>query len=136
MQVVQTYPPNFEVILAAFPMAKNPGVMFTYGSVIHNPSGREIPIWLVDHEKVHCAQQGEDPAGWWEKYIADKQFRFAQELPAHRVEWRSWLKTGTRNRHERRQMMCIVGARLAGPLYGRMVDFSTARRMIEAGDQF
>ena len=136
IKIVVGRPPNFDAILAAFPMAKTQGVIFTYGETIFNPGGKEIAPWIIAHERVHTQQQGDDVEGWWRKYIDDPKFRFAQELEAHRVEWRTWLGARAdfrpRSRVERRGMMAVIASRLAGPIYGRMVDFSTARRMIEA----
>jgi hypothetical protein len=135
MRVIFTNPPNFEAIAAVIPAARNKGVIFAYGNIIYNPSGGPVMPATLAHEAVHCRQQGDDVDGWWERYLADTQFRFDQEVEAHREEWRCWMKTGTRNRAERRRAMAMLGARLAGPLYGRMVPFSVARALILEGGE-
>ena len=134
MQIVKGRPPNFEKILAVFPAASGNKVLFCYGNKIYSPSGDPIPVWLVAHEEVHCLQQGDDVEGWWDKYLADPAFRFTQELPAHRHEWRVWLMTAHRSRGDRRLMMAAIASRLAGPLYGRMVNSSSAKAMILKDD--
>jgi hypothetical protein len=130
LKIIHTRPPNFDAIAAALPMAAKPSVIFTYGDSIFCPGGGPISPWIMAHERVHSVQQGDDPIAWWNRYIADVEFRFAEELEAHRAEWRAWLSLGNRNRAERRGYMVIVGMRLAGPLYGRMVRFAKARELI------
>lgn len=130
LKIIHARPPNFDAIAAAMPMAHKPGVIFCFGDTVFNPAGKPISPWIMAHERVHSAQQGADPLPWWDRYIADVEFRFAQELEAHRAEWRSWLSLGTRNRNQRRGYMVVVGSRLAGPLYGRMVRFAKARELI------
>ena len=130
MKIIHARPPNFEAIAAALPMANKPGVIFTYGDMLYVPDGRQISPWIMTHEHIHRVQQGATPDFWWKRYLADVEFRFAEELEAHRAEWRAWLSAGTRNRVQRRAYMAILGARLAGPLYGRLVIFARARELI------
>ena len=132
MEIVRGLPPNFDKIVSVIPAACGRMVMFCYGTKIFNPGGEPIASWLIAHEEVHCLQQGDDVEGWWDRYLSDVQFRFRQELVAHRQEWRSWLSAGVRNRAQRRAMMAHIASRLSGPLYGRIVGFSSAREMILA----
>ena len=134
MKIVQGRPPNFDAIAAVLPAANGAKVLFCYGKTIYAPGGGPLSPWLIAHEEVHCLQQGDDIEGWWVKYLTDPKFRFTQEVEAHRREWRVWLSSGTRNRAQRRGQMVVIGARLAGPLYGNMVQFSEAREMILAED--
>ncbi len=130
MKIVKGRPPNFDEIVAAIPHAANPNVLFAYGNTIYTPSGSEISPWIVAHEEIHSMRQGADPDGWWRRYLVDKQFRFTEELVAHRCEWRTWMNMGVRNRHDKRFMMRIIAGRLSGPLYGSIVNFDAARTMI------
>lgn len=130
MKIIHARPPNFDAIAAALPMAHAKTVIFTYGDTLFVPGGGAISPWIMTHEHIHSVQQGADPIAWWDRYIADVEFRFAQELEAHRAEWRAWLAAAPRNRAERRGYMVVVGSRLAGPLYGRMVRFAKARELI------
>lgn len=133
MKIVRGRPPNFDAIVAVIPAAARPGVMFTFGDSIYATDGREISSWLIAHEEVHSLRQGGSPERWWKEYLADPNFRFEEEAVAHKIEWLTWIKTGQRNRHQRRAMMAIVAGRLAGPLYGRMVDFDKAKEIILEG---
>ena len=83
----------------------------------------------MTHERVHSKQQGADPLAWWDRYIADVEFRFAQELEAHRAEWRAWLRLPPQSSRAPR-LHGVIGMRLAGPLYGKMVRFAEARDLI------
>jgi hypothetical protein len=130
LKIIIARPPNFDAIAAALPLAHKPGVIFTFGDAVYSPAAGPISSWIMTHERVHSVQQGADPIAWWDRYLADVEFRFAQELEAHRAEWRAWLKAAPRNRADRRGYMVVVGMRLAGPLYGRMVRFAKARELI------
>lgn len=84
---------------------------------------------LMRHEAVHSVRQGADPVAWWDRYLKEKSFRFLEELLAHRVEFSCYAKRG---RNERRFMLQQISERLAGPLYGKMVNIRFARAMITA----
>ena len=132
MKIENKRPPNFDAIVAVFPMAVKPGIVFTYGQTIYAPGGVEISPWICAHEEVHSIRQGADPAAWWAQYLENRQFRFTEETFAHRMEWMTWMNMGRRNRHDKRAMMKAIAGRLSGPLYGKMVDFEGARQLIIA----
>ena len=132
MKIVTARPPNFDAIVAVIPRAANSNVLFAYGDTIYSPGGGEISTWILAHEQIHSMRQGRDPEAWWTQYLADPVFRFDEELFAHRVEWTTWEHGGARNRHDRRAMMRVIAGRLSGPLYGGVVDFEAAKKMILA----
>lgn len=111
-------PPNFELILKAFPDASGPGVIFAYGEHIYNPSGNPIPGPLVAHEKVHQERQRGvygNPDEWWFKYINEPQFRYHEEMFAHVAEYRTQLPGLDRN--DRAKLLQSTARRLIAPLY-------------------
>jgi|ERR1700722_9399638 len=110
-------PPNFERIVAAFPDAVNPGVMFAYGGHIYSPSGGTIPAALMAHENVHLDNQREhaNPDHWWDLYITDSEFRYREELAAHVAEYRVQLPGLDRNYAAK--LLMSTAARLVAPLY-------------------
>ncbi len=127
------YPPNYAAVLAVFPGAAKPGVIFTYGDVVYNPSNIELIPSLAAHEHVHMEQQEKrGPELWWEWYLADKGFRLEQELPAHQAEYEQWCIDNS-TRVERRLGLKFMAQRLSGPLYCNMVSFEVAKRMIKGG---
>jgi hypothetical protein len=132
-QIVVGLPPNFQKILAVFPKANGPGVIFAYGDTIYNPSGGELPMPIVAHELVHLDQQ--KVAGgteiWWDKYLVDRGFRFAEELQAHQVEY-YWACSGINvDRNLRRRYLGLIAGRLSGPLYGYMTTLEKAKSLIK-----
>lgn len=132
MIVVFSKPPLFDEIKAAFPHADDPGVMFCWGDriCIPRPNAPDVSPWLRDHEFVHSQQQGNDPAGWWRWYIADKIFRFAEELPAHQAEYRSYCRLKPSGA-EQRFAVHEIAKRLSSALYGNMIPYERARALIK-----
>ena len=123
MKIIYKRPPNFEDIQKVFPMADNYGVIFAFNNAIYSPSGVEIPYPLIKHEEVHCARQGGTESGsieWWESYLKNMDFRYTEELLAHRVEYLACIETAS-CRNMRRRALKHVAKRLASPLYGNMV---------------
>jgi hypothetical protein len=140
VRVLRSYPPNHAAIVAAFPViAHRRGILFCYADAIHNPDGITVTPALYAHEAVHSERQAGlfpnfGPEGWWNHYLANPQFRLAEELIAHRVEWRHFLGEG-HGRKERRAYLSQLASRLASPLYGGLVTTAQAKRMIGAESQ-
>lgn len=133
MNIVRGYPPNFHEIVAVFPAARTAGVIFTYGSTAYNTGPHDLTPALEAHEAVHSRQQGADPAGWWASYLTSANFRFSQELEAHREEYRVAIDGA--NRNQRRVALKAIATRLAGPLYGKVVSLKQAKNMIWSARQ-
>lgn len=133
MDVQYTLPPNYREIVDHFgPVVTVPGVMFTYGPVIYYPGGRRrnpISPALMAHEGVHSRRQGADPAAWWARYIADKQFRYVEELVAHQMEY--FVACDGAGRSIRRRSLAVIAARLSGQLYGKMTTLAAAKEAIK-----
>lgn len=127
LKIIFQPPPNYAEILAVFPHAARAGVFFCYGRAIWNPSGATISPSLMAHETVHADRQASDPDGWWKKYLADEQFRFDEELPAHIAEFR--LFEG-KSRNERRFMLRQISQRLSGRLYDSLCTTHRAKQLI------
>lgn len=139
MKVIKAYPPNFVELTKVFPIKGRPGIIYAYGDRIYNPSGVNITPWIAAHEEVHCHRQktltysdiqGGGVEDWWDRYIVDTEFRFHEELLAHKAEWKKY-----------REVMNILGKdggyidivakRLSSPLYGSLVSFERAKELIE-----
>lgn len=89
------FPPNIETIRKHFPLTGNE--VFAYDKVIYHPGAGLLTAPLIAHEMKHFEQQGEDPAGWWDRYIADTAFRFEMELEAHQVEFKTYCQLHPRS---------------------------------------
>lgn len=122
MKIIKDYPPNFAAIVKVFPMAVNPNVLFAYHDAIYYRGTEIIPPSLIAHEQVHIDRQGgtvESTEIWWTKYMEDMDFRFNEELLAHRAEWKALCAEASRQ--VRRHALETVAKKLASPLYGRMM---------------
>lgn len=114
-EVIVANPPNIEQIVAAFPDAARHGVIFAHGWRIYNPSGVLIMPPLLAHEAVHCARQ-DDPLAWWQRYIDDPEFRYAEEILSHVAEFRAHAKYYA-DRNIRYRILHTTAQRLIAPLY-------------------
>ncbi len=130
MKIVEEFPPNIEDIKAVVTLSGNE--IFAWGDIIYNPSGAKLGRELLAHERTHGVQQGEDIEGWWKRYLTDISFRFKQELEAHQVEYAVYSSIEPK-RNRRRVFFRHLAKRLSSPMYGRMVTFDKAKKLIKAG---
>lgn len=108
-------PPNYDVIRAAFDLSGYKPI-FAYSPNIYDPDGVGVPPELIAHEEVHIKRQGMFPATWWKSYIADENFRLAEEILAHIAEY--YVLANGRRRPQRREIFNEVAKRLRSPIYG------------------
>jgi hypothetical protein len=114
--IIHDRPPNFEQILASFPKADGPGILFAHGTNIYNPSGLVVPPALIAHEEVHLYRQRDaGPTRWWGQYLTDTDFRYNEELLAHVAEFKT-LKIGN-DRNAGAALLMRTAMRLIAPLY-------------------
>ena len=127
MKVVETFPPLFREINEKFDVRGKP-VIYTYGDTVYNPSRITIPPYLMVHERVHSQQQGNEPEYWWRIYLANKDFRLAEELEAHIAElnYRGAMSPTS----DREKLREEVATRLSSPIYGNMIDYVGARILL------
>lgn len=133
MKVVKETPPNYEEICKVFDIRGSKSIVFTYGDTIYNPGGGKISKHLLVHEKVHIKQQGDNPAGWWDRYLVDKKFRLDQEVEAYRKQWRHILRNN-HNLKERAFLLNKIAGDLSGPIYGNVVGMGEAVELIMKND--
>ena len=112
-------------------MAPNLGnVIFTHGDTIYNPSGRDVPDYLIAHESIHTIQQGDDPDAWWERYLRDPYFRLQQETEGYAVQF-AFICNKVKDRNQRFKILLALARSLSGPTYGSMIGHSAAMKMIK-----
>lgn len=131
MKILVQEPPNIEQVDAAFQTRGRRGILYAYGDTIYNPSAAHVPNWLVAHELVHGIRQGANPEAWWRKYIEDVEYRYAEELAAHKVELGIRLQQ-TRDRNLRAKLVMETAARLSNPLYKSGRALAQARKDLAA----
>lgn len=121
-------PPNFDAISRRFPGARGHGVIFAYAPYIYAPHHKPdaLPPELIAHESVHIERQERmGVERWWAAYLVNDQFRYVEELLAHRAEYQH---LSTLSRQVRRSALKDVAKKLTAPLYGRMVNIEDAMR--------
>lgn len=131
MKIIRAYPPNFAQIAAAFPVKGRNGILYAYGQTLYNPSGIAVTPWLLAHETVHGNRQTV-PLVWWDYYINFPDFRFTEELLAHRAEYYRYAELHTEDDTE--MYLTLISQRLASRLYGNMVSEQEARDAIVGRD--
>lgn len=124
MEVLREHPPIYEDIINAG-MHPSAGTIFTYGDTIYNPHGVNIPEYLLVHEEVHSKQQGEDPNGWWSRYLDDQYFRIDQETEAYAKQYDFMCKT-IKDRNQRNDILIDIARILSSSLYGEVISTSGA----------
>ena len=125
MEVRFERPPLWAEIDAKFHVEGKP-VLFSWGNIIYNLQGVQIAPELFAHEALHGERQllycepmtnEELIVDWWNRYIQDEAFRYAEELEAHRAEYQ-FLAAGVKDRNKLNRLLVRTAARLTSPLYG------------------
>lgn len=129
MKIVKDYPPNYKVLREVFKLSGEE--IFTYGDTVFNPTGNALSRELRAHEQVHIWQQeNTNVERWWERYVADPEFRLEQELEAHRIEFQTFCMTN-KDRNARNAYLIRIARRLASPMYGNVISHQEAIKRIK-----
>jgi hypothetical protein len=143
MIILRERPPMFDEIDSKFNIRGKP-ILFSWGDRIYIPSGNpEVPAHLMAHERAHGARQltfggsGSIIAAarielWWRRYLEDTHFRLEEEIIAHQAEYHA-LCRDRGGRLERRRNLAITAAKLAAPLYGRLISVKEAKKVLTDG---
>lgn len=125
-EIVKAWPPNIEAIRAALPLEGSQPV-FAWGPTLFNPYGLHVDPHLVIHEATHAIRQEEvgGPSAWWERYLADPQFRFDEEVLAFRHQYVSFCQFH-KDRNRRARYLHALAKNLASPLYGSLATHAEA----------
>lgn len=132
MEIKVEAPPNYPEICKRFPsIFGNSNILFTYGNNIYILREMDIPVWIMEHEKVHSVRQAEiTPEEWWDKYLKEDDFRYNEELLAHRVEYQTYCIIN-HARNQRRLGLKEISKRLSSPMYGNCATFDRAKKDIK-----
>ncbi len=123
------FPPNMARILSTFPSLPET-VVFAYGDSIYNPHNMPLTEPLRIHELTHLAQQGNDPDGWWDNYIASSSFRLRQEVEAYSNEYNCY-RTNQKDRNRSARYLHDCARRLSAGMYGSIISHSEAMKSIK-----
>jgi hypothetical protein len=135
MKVIHSFPPNYDRITEIFPSVKmEHTVIFTYGDTIYDPypdTTREIQDHEEIHEAKHSEQQGNDPEGWWNRYLTDRDFRTQQEVEAYHSQYefvKASYGKGIAN-----GLLFLLAKALMHPVYDTQLTYQQAERSIKKG---
>lgn len=101
-----------------------------YGDTIY--AADVLPADVEAHERVHLHQQGYTTEGarvWWERYLNEPEFMYAQELEAYRAQYQFLRKT-VKDRNELTRRLRRLAELLSGDMYGNLVTFDEALKAI------
>ncbi len=102
--------------------------VFPYKDDIY--SNHILPPDIYVHEVAHLEQQKNIGADEWEKrYLKDDKFRLDQEIQAYRVQLRI-VNDYTKDRNKRYQAKVKCAQALASKLYGNIVDYQQALKLL------
>jgi hypothetical protein len=130
IQIISDFPPNIDKIRAV--LTPDASAVFTYGNTIYAPQGldpNDKP--LIAHEKVHMKQQGQAIEHWWDRYLADANFRLWQEVAAYHRQY----QVAKRRLHPKMRPMYlkVLAGFLASSMYGNLVTVDKAARLVDKG---
>jgi hypothetical protein len=105
-------------------------VVFTYGDTVYNPSGETMQDHLEFHESIHIKQQAETGRDeWWDRYLADEEFRLEQELQAYRKQYQYVLRMY--GRQAAAHLLGEIAGDLSSSMYGNILTFNQAKKEIK-----
>jgi hypothetical protein len=127
--VIVGLPPVYGQIVAAVGVPPDTAV-YTYGDTVYSPSGGDLDADIEAHERKHMAQQAQMGAeDWWDHWTDNVEFRVWQELEGYQAQYRSFCKR-YKDRNDRARYAFALAKDLAGPMYGRVIEFEEAYRRI------
>lgn len=117
--IIVAQPPNYEQIASVLPIKDVSGLVFAYGGAIYNPSNAKLTPHIIVHELVHLERQGSASDPWWVSYLGDAEFRLAEELKAHREEFKHMCEK-LKDRNARARIAFDIASKLSHSAYGPM----------------
>lgn len=99
--------------------------IFAYNGDIYTDNA--LPDHLIVHESVHLRQQEERGLNVWvENYLTDPEYRLRMEIEAYREQIYS-----IKDREKRNKIRIQSAQALASPLYGNIINFRDAVRLLK-----
>jgi len=130
MKIVHEQPPILQAIID-HGLHPHSGTIYTYGDTIYNPNEIELPEHLIIHEETHMKQQGDDPDGWWGRYLIDFAFRMEQEAEAYANQY-DFICKSVKDRNRRNLILLDLSNILSSPMYGSVLNLMDAYNLIKS----
>lgn len=94
MKFSKEKPAIYDRLHKAFGVKWEDGIAITFGDTVYSKDDITKVPGLVSHEQTHIEQQKEfaSPEEYMEKFITDKEFRFAEEVEAYVNQWEDGKK--------------------------------------------
>ncbi len=127
-KVIHDYPPNYDKIQKGLNLEKDAPMVFSYGDKIYDPVGGGLDDALIEHEYTHQVQQLEeikDIEKWWDKYIADVDFRLSQEIEAYRYQYKYFCFI-VKDRNKRNEYLMGLASSVSSSNYGNIISYQDA----------
>jgi len=147
-------PPIWDKLQEAGMRPDPDNIFITYGDTIYIPSGRQIPDYTIEHEKVHMRQQKEYTTGtgacrdscfakqdtlekcscgtqksgpdiWWDRYPKEDYFRLEQEYAGY-VRQYEYMCKFVKDRNQRSRIALDIAGSLASATYGDLIGQTAA----------
>ena len=122
-------PPVWDKLVKAFGVEWGT-ICVAYDKDIYCGDKANLSTDVIVHESVHLARQEKDPVQWWENYMKNKEFRFAEELIAYHTQY-DYLKDNVKDRNRLARYLFKLARDLSGPMYGGIVGHREAMRLIK-----
>lgn len=131
MAIISNEKPDiYKRLNQAFGVEWDKGLIIAHNGVIHT-SASSLPGYKIAHEETHLAQQaGANLEEWWEKYIADKEFRLRMETEAYQAESK-WIEKNIRDRNVKYTLRHRIAVDLSSTIYGCIITYSDALKLIK-----
>lgn len=132
MKIIFAKPPIYDEAQKLFKLDERETTFFTYGDTCYSPAGVAPDAAYIRHEETHADQQAHNDIAaklWWQKYIADPEFRAEQEIQAYGEQYK-FLCQRIRDRNQRFKWLHGFAKDLAGPMYASCVKYSVAVKRI------
>jgi len=123
-------PAIYDKLHEAFGVEWTAGLIIANAGTIHT-AVKFLPPAKIAHEEVHFIQQSKmNIDEWWEKYLADPEFRLRMETEAYQAEVR-YINKFIKDMNLAYQMKHDIAVTLASSVYGGIITYSEALKLIQ-----
>lgn len=128
MLIIKQPPKIYKLIKNKFKVQYE-DVVIAYYPNIYVKEGK-LPFHKLTHEKVHLERQKEiGVEEWWNRYLNIPMFRLDEELRAYRAEIKDIIESNMSKVYKEELIEQLLKD-LTGEMYGSIIDYDTAKIML------